>query len=95
MAEYSQVDTAARAVMQALDFQSSSESRQAAISYLESLKTGETTLLGTIGMSLIQQRSMSSEVRHYGFKMLQHLVRLRWEELNPEHRVQLAGMMVD
>ena len=39
-------------------------------------------------------QDLSSQIRHYGFKKLQHLVRLRWKELNTGEKGNFA-MMVD
>lgn len=94
MAESSQVETAARAVHAALDFQSSPESRLAATAFLESLKAGDVQILGTTASALVKQSSLPSEVRHYGLKLLQYLVRMRWEELTVQTRAQLTDLVL-
>ncbi|KAJ7533944.1 hypothetical protein O6H91_13G072100 [Diphasiastrum complanatum] len=89
-----QVEAASQAVIAALDLNSSPEARQAATSYLDSLKAGDVRLLGVIAFTLTKEER-PSEVRHFGFKMLQHLVRIRWEELSTVERRQMASMAVD
>ncbi|XP_024952008.2 protein HASTY 1 isoform X3 [Citrus sinensis] len=59
----------ARAIAAALDWNSAPEARKAAVSYLESVKTGDIRFL--------------------------HLVRLRWDELNPTERGDFANVAVD
>ncbi|KAF9670035.1 hypothetical protein SADUNF_Sadunf13G0026600 [Salix dunnii] len=76
----------ARAIVAALDWNSTPDARKAAVSFLESIKTGDVRILASTSFVLVK-RDWSSEIRLHAFKMLQHLVRLRWEELSPtEHR---------
>lgn len=94
MADGNQVSIAAQAVTAALDWSSSAEVRQAATFYLDSIKSGDVRVLANTSFALVT-RDWSSEIRHYGFKMLQHLVRLRWEELNTEERGHFAKMVAN
>jgi exportin-5 len=91
----SHIDEVKRAVLVALDWRSTPESRQAATAFLESVKKGDVHILAEVGYALVrgQENQWGSEVRLYGFKMLQHLIRLRWEELNgPDEHLQMASM---
>lgn len=88
-----QVNIAAQAVAAALNWSSSAEARQAATQYLDSLKSGDVRVLANTSFALVMQ-DWSSEIRLYGFKMLQHLVRLRWEELNTGEKGDFANMVV-
>ncbi|BBN01643.1 exportin-5 [Marchantia polymorpha subsp. ruderalis] len=94
MAEAGQVEAARQAVVVALDWTSSADARQAATAYLESVKSGNVHTLAAVAYSLVRQEQ-SSEVRLYGFKMLQHLIRLRWDELSPEEHRQMAQMALN
>ncbi|CAM6084353.1 unnamed protein product [Calypogeia fissa] len=86
------VEEVKRAVLVALDWRSTGETRQAATLYLESIKNGDVHILAEVGYALVRQQC-PSEIRLYGFKMLQHLIRLRWEELKaPEEHLQMASM---
>lgn len=76
----------ARAIVAALDWNSTPDARKAAMSFLESIKAGDVRILASSSFVLVK-KDWSSEIRLHAFKMLQHLVRLRWEELSPtEHR---------
>ncbi|MCO5593899.1 hypothetical protein L7F22_047918 [Adiantum nelumboides] len=94
MGESSQFQTAARAVHAALDYQSPPESRLAASTFLESLKTADVHILGATAAALVKEGSLSSEVRHYGLKLLQYLVRMRWEELAVTTKAQLGDLVL-
>lgn len=94
MTESSQLETTARAIHAALDYNSPPEARLAASTYLESLKIGDVQPLGAIASALVKQSSLSSEVRHYGLKLLQYLVRMRWDELTVGTRAQLADLVL-
>ncbi|KAH7300327.1 hypothetical protein KP509_24G056400 [Ceratopteris richardii] len=124
MADSSQLQTAARAVHAALDYNSSPEARLAASNFLESideycpakwksqkqfsnmchtrvlkeihlLKSGDVHILGATASALVKEGSLSSEIRHYGLKLLQHLVRMRWEELTLVTKAQLADLVLE
>ncbi|XP_024952005.2 protein HASTY 1 isoform X1 [Citrus sinensis] len=84
----------ARAIAAALDWNSAPEARKAAVSYLESVKTGDIRFLASTSFLLVK-KNWSSEIRLHAFKMLQHLVRLRWDELNPTERGDFANVAVD
>ncbi|KAL3697671.1 hypothetical protein R1sor_011747 [Riccia sorocarpa] len=94
MADAAQAEAARQAVMVALDWRSTPEARQAATAYLESVKAGNVHTLAAVAYSLVKQE-WSSEVRLYGFKMLQHLIRLRWDELSEEEHRQMAFMALN
>ncbi|KAK9062295.1 hypothetical protein SSX86_019481 [Deinandra increscens subsp. villosa] len=84
----------ARAIVAALGWNSSSDDRKAALSYLESVKAGDVRVLASTSFLLVK-KDWSSEVRLHAFKLLQHLVRLRWDELSPEERRDFAKVSVD
>ncbi|KAL8193882.1 hypothetical protein R6Q57_026124 [Mikania cordata] len=84
----------ARAIVAALGWNSSSDDRKAALSYLESVKAGDVRVLASTSFLLVK-KDWSSEVRLHAFKLLQHLVRLRWDELSPEERREFATVSVD
>ncbi|KAH7571973.1 hypothetical protein JRO89_XS04G0177000 [Xanthoceras sorbifolium] len=84
----------ARAIVAAFDWNSTREARNAAVSYLESVKTGDIRFLASTSFVLVK-KDWSSEIRLHAFKMLQHLVRLRWEELNPTERRDFANLAVN
>ncbi|PPS05060.1 hypothetical protein GOBAR_AA15608 [Gossypium barbadense] len=70
----------ARAIVAALDWNSTPDARKAAI------KAGDIRVLANTSFRLVK-KDWSSEIRLHAFKMLQHLVRFRWEEVGPlEHR---------
>ncbi|XP_012463642.1 protein HASTY 1 isoform X2 [Gossypium raimondii] len=76
----------ARAIVAAFDWNSTPDARKAAVSYLESIKAGDIRVLANTSFCLVK-KDWSSEIRLHAFKMLQHLVRFRWEEFGPlEHR---------
>ncbi|KAL4342355.1 hypothetical protein GQ457_08G009780 [Hibiscus cannabinus] len=76
----------ARAIVAALDWNSTPDARKAAAFYLESIKAGDIRVLANTSFLLVK-KDWSSEIRLHAFKMLQHLVRFRWEEFGPsEHR---------
>ncbi|KAK4414228.1 protein HASTY 1 [Sesamum alatum] len=84
----------ARAIATALDWTSTPDARAAAHSYLESIKAGDTHVLANTSFLLVK-RDWSSEIRLHAFKMLQHLVRLRWDQLNPVDRRKFANLAID
>ncbi|KAL7157774.1 hypothetical protein ABFS83_02G099400 [Erythranthe nasuta] len=84
----------ARAIATAMDWTSSPDARAAAHSYLETIKAGDTRVLANTSFILVK-RDWSSEIRLHAFKMLQHLVRLRWDELNPAERRNFATVAVE
>ncbi|XP_044483250.1 protein HASTY 1 [Mangifera indica] len=83
----------AAAVAAALGWNSTPEARKAAVSYLESVKTGDIRFLASTSFLLVK-KDWSTEIRLHAFKMLQHLVRLRWEELNPTERRDFSKVSV-
>ncbi|CAN1285310.1 Protein HASTY 1 [Linum perenne] len=84
----------ALAIAAALDWNSTPDARKAAVSYLDSVKTGDVRVLANTSLLLVK-RDWSSEIRLQAFKMLQHLVRLRWEELTPLERRNFANVAVE
>ncbi|KAJ3669542.1 hypothetical protein LUZ60_011492 [Juncus effusus] len=80
----------AAAITAALDWSSPPDARRAAVSYLESVKNGDVRALAGTSLLLVQ-KNCTSEIRLQGFKMLQHLVRFRWEELSASERRELAN----
>ncbi|KAL5566976.1 hypothetical protein UlMin_030140 [Ulmus minor] len=90
----SAVTNVARAIAVALDWNSTPDARKAAVSYLESIKTGDVRVLANTSFLLVK-RDWSSEIRLHAFKMLQHLVRLRWEELSSTEHRNFANFAVD
>ncbi|KAL8159556.1 hypothetical protein V2J09_001093 [Rumex salicifolius] len=84
----------ARAIGAALDWTSSPDARKAAVSYLESVKAGDVRALASTCFILVKN-NWSSEIRLQALKMLQHLVRLRWEELSSEERRNFANLAVE
>ncbi|KAJ7978054.1 Protein HASTY 1 [Quillaja saponaria] len=88
------VNNVARAIATALDWSSTPDARKAAVSYLEYIKTGDIRILVNTSFLLVK-KDWPSEIRLHAFKMLQHLVRLRWEELSPTERRNFANLAVD
>ncbi|KAM7508468.1 hypothetical protein LguiA_018921 [Lonicera macranthoides] len=84
----------ARAIVAALDWSSSPDARKSAVSYLESVKAGDVRVLANTSFLLVK-KDWSSEIRLHAFKMLQHLVRLRWDELSPTERRDFASVALD
>ncbi|OWM66976.1 hypothetical protein CDL15_Pgr000428 [Punica granatum] len=84
----------ARALLAALDWRSTPGDRKAAVSFIESIKAGDVRVLVSASFTLVKKNS-ASEIRLQAFKLLQHLVRLRWEELNPEERRNFANAAVE
>ncbi|OVA15069.1 Exportin-1/Importin-beta-like [Macleaya cordata] len=94
MEENSTASSVARAIVAALDWRSSPEARNAAFSYLESIKAGDIHALANTSFILVR-KDWSSEIRLHAFKLLQHLVRLRWEELSSMERRNFANAAID
>ncbi|PKA60395.1 Protein HASTY 1 [Apostasia shenzhenica] len=84
----------AQAVATALDCSSTPDSRRGAVAYLESVKGGDIHILANTSLFLIQKDS-SSEIRLHGFKMLQHLVRFRWDAFNIKEQSDFAKVAVN
>ncbi|XP_031497611.1 protein HASTY 1 isoform X2 [Nymphaea colorata] len=89
MEENKGAESVARAIIAALDYASPLDARQAAFSFLESVKQGDVRLLAGTSFRLVS-RNWPPEVRLHGFKLLQHLVRLRWGELNSHEQQDFA-----
>ncbi|KAK6804860.1 hypothetical protein RDI58_002644 [Solanum bulbocastanum] len=94
MEEHGVSSNVARAIVAALDWNSSPDDRKAAYAYLESIKAGDVRVLVSTSFILVR-KEWSSEIRLQAYKMLQHLVRLRWDELNPDERRNFASVAVD
>ncbi|KAI3942418.1 hypothetical protein MKW98_013070 [Papaver atlanticum] len=90
----STANTVAQAIVAALDWSISPQARNSAFSYLESIKAGDVRTLAHTSFILVK-RDWSSEIRLQAFKLLQHLVRLRWEELSSLERRDFAKVAVD
>ncbi|KAE9615987.1 hypothetical protein Lalb_Chr04g0261021 [Lupinus albus] len=88
------VNNVAKAISTAIDWNSSPHARNAAVSFLDSIKAGDIRILANTSFLLVK-RNWSSEIRLHAFKMLQHLVRLRWEELSPAERMNFANLSID
>lgn len=84
----------ARAITTALDYSATQDARKAAVSFLESMKCGDVRILANTSLNLVRT-DWSSEIRLHGFKMLQHLVRFRWDEFSVTERRDLAIMAVN
>ncbi|MCL7029899.1 hypothetical protein MKW94_009024 [Papaver nudicaule] len=94
MGDNSTANNVAQAIVAALDWSSSPQARNSAFSYLESIKAGDVRTLAHTSFVLVK-RDWSSEIRLQAFKLLQHLVRLRWEELSSLERRDFAKVAVD
>ncbi|XP_058076875.1 protein HASTY 1 [Magnolia sinica] len=90
----STANNVASAITAALDWNTSPEARKAAISYLESVKAGDIRVLANTSFTLVR-KDWSSEIRLHGFKMLQHLVRLRWDEFSYKERRNFANVAIE
>ncbi|KAL0552608.1 hypothetical protein IC582_011726 [Cucumis melo] len=84
----------AQAIAVSLDWSSSPDARKAALSYLESIKTGDVRILASTSLLLVTNK-WSSEIRLHAYKTLQHLVRYRWEELNSMEKRKFANVCID
>ncbi|TVU20892.1 hypothetical protein EJB05_30493 [Eragrostis curvula] len=85
---------AAAAISAAMDWRSSPDARAVAFAYLESVKSGDVRALASTSFILVR-KDQTSEIRLHGFKMLQHLVRLRWEELSAAERNEFANLTIN
>ncbi|XP_065852702.1 protein HASTY 1 [Euphorbia lathyris] len=94
MEDTNMANNVARAIVAALDWNSTPDARKAAVNFLETIKTGDVRVLANTSFHLVQ-KGWSSEIRLHAFKMLQHLVRLRWEELSPTERRNFANVAVE
>ncbi|GAB4835901.1 hypothetical protein Ancab_000820 [Ancistrocladus abbreviatus] len=84
----------ARAITAVIDWSSPPDARKAAVSFLESVKSGDVRTLASTSFILVK-KEWSSEIRLHAFKLLQHLVRLRWEELGLVEQRNFANLAVD
>ncbi|XP_022143035.1 protein HASTY 1 [Momordica charantia] len=84
----------AQAIAVSLDWSSTAGARNAALCYLESIKTGDVRVLASTYLILVKNK-WSSEIRLHAYKMLQHLVRLRWEEFNSMEKKNFATVCTD
>ncbi|KAL6626193.1 hypothetical protein ACP70R_029919 [Stipagrostis hirtigluma subsp. patula] len=84
---------AAAAISAVMDWRSSPDARAAAFAYLESLKNGDVRGLASTSFLLVR-KDQAPEIRLHGFKMLQHMVRLRWEELSATERNEFANLTI-
>lgn len=87
-------NSVAQAISTAIDWSSSPIARQNALAFLDSIKTGDIRELANTAFLLVK-KNWSSEIRLQAFKMLQHLVRLRWEELSPGECKNFAYLSLD
>lgn len=94
MEENSIANNVAAAIVAALNWNSSPGDRKAAVSFLESIKAGDIRVLANTSFLLVK-KDYSAEIRLHALKMLQHLVRLRWEELSSTERRNFANVAVD
>ncbi|CAA7041201.1 unnamed protein product [Microthlaspi erraticum] len=70
--------------------ESSADAYKAAVTYLESIKAGEVGVLSELSFLLVE-KEWPLEVRLYASKMLQDLVRLRWDEMSPTEHMDISG----
>ncbi|XP_047337469.1 protein HASTY 1 isoform X2 [Impatiens glandulifera] len=94
MDESGVANNVARAIVAVLDWSTSPDARKAAVSYLESIKGGDIRVLASISFILVK-KEWSSEIRLHAYKLLQHMVRLRWEELSSGERHNFAKVAFD
>ncbi|KAI5006841.1 hypothetical protein ZWY2020_041221 [Hordeum vulgare] len=94
MAADSAAACVATAISAVMDWRSSPDARNAAFAYLESVKSGDVRALAGTSFLLVRKHQ-ASEIRLHGFKMLQHLVRLRWEELSVAERNEFANLTIN
>ncbi|XP_062198734.1 protein HASTY 1-like isoform X2 [Phragmites australis] len=85
---------AAAAISAVMDWRSSPDARASAFAYLESVKSGDVRALASVSFLLVR-KDQTLEIRLHGFKMLQHLVRLRWEELAAAERNEFANLTIN
>ncbi|XP_073009177.1 protein HASTY 1 isoform X1 [Typha latifolia] len=83
----------ARAIAATMDWSSPPDARKAAVAYLESVKSGDIHILANASLLLVQ-KDWSSEIRLHGFKLLQHLVRFRWDEFSISERKEFANFTI-
>ncbi|KAK3011154.1 hypothetical protein RJ639_011098 [Escallonia herrerae] len=83
----------ARAIAAALDWKSPPHARNAAVSYLDSVKAGDVHVLAKTSFVLVK-KDWSSAIRLHAYKMLQHLVRLQWDQLVSTERRDFANVAV-
>ncbi|KAK3160833.1 hypothetical protein QOZ80_1BG0065470 [Eleusine coracana subsp. coracana] len=57
------------------------------------VKSGDVRALASTSFLLVR-KDQTSEIRLHGFKMLQHLVRLRWDELSATERNEFANLTI-
>ncbi|KAK7284295.1 hypothetical protein RJT34_19040 [Clitoria ternatea] len=84
----------AQAIATALDWASTPHARQQAVAFLDSVKAGDIRVLANTAFLLVK-KNWSSEIRLHAFKMLQNLVRLRWDELSPAEHKNFANLSID
>jgi exportin-5 len=84
----------ARAILAVVDFSSTSDTRKSAVQFLDSVKSGDVRVLAKTSFHLVK-KEWSSEIRLHAFKMLQHLVRLRWDELSPPECRGLVNLSIE
>ncbi|KAJ0237044.1 Protein HASTY 1 [Hirschfeldia incana] len=84
----------ARAILAVLDYNSTPDTRKSALEFLESIKSGDVRVLANASLLLVK-KEWSSEIRLHAFKMLQNLVRLRWEELSPQECNDLVKVSIE
>ncbi|QCD77691.1 exportin-5 [Vigna unguiculata] len=84
----------AQAIHTALDWASTPDARLNAVAFLDSIKRGDVRALANTSFLLVK-KNWSSEIRLHAYKMLQHLVRLRWEELSPAEHKNFANLSLE
>ncbi|PWA66254.1 Armadillo-like helical [Artemisia annua] len=62
--------------------------------FVHKVKAGDVRVLASTSFILVK-KDWTSEVRLHAFKLLQHLVRLRWEELSPDERREFAKVSLE
>lgn len=64
--------------------------KEAALTYLESIKTGNVGVLSQVSFLLVA-KDWPLQVRIYASKLLQHLVKLRWDELSSSEQMDVSS----
>nr|VDD53334.1 unnamed protein product [Brassica oleracea] len=64
--------------------------KEAALTHLESIKTGNVGVLSQVSFLLVA-KDWPLQVRIYASKLLQHLVKLRWDELSSSEQMDISS----
>ncbi|KAL8098285.1 protein HASTY 1-like [Apium graveolens] len=83
----------AQAIVAVLEWNCPPDTRKAAVSFLESVKAGDVRVLANTSVLLVK-KDWSSEIRIHALKLMQHVVRLRWDELSPTERREFTNVAI-